>query len=72
MALAHCILGKFLGVGCHFFPPIYIYIYIYDISSLRVKMFPYTTLMLSGLLPSGKEEEKFLYRPGQALRVPGC
>ena len=21
MALAHCILGKFLGVGCHFFPP---------------------------------------------------
>jgi hypothetical protein len=21
MALAHCILGKFLGVGCHCFPP---------------------------------------------------
>jgi len=21
MALARCILGKFLGVGCHFFPP---------------------------------------------------
>jgi len=21
MALAHCILGKFLGVVCHFFPP---------------------------------------------------
>ena len=21
MALAHCILGKFLGVGCHYFPP---------------------------------------------------
>jgi len=21
MTLAHCILGKFLGVGCHFFPP---------------------------------------------------
>ena len=21
MALAHCILSKFLGVGCHFFPP---------------------------------------------------
>jgi hypothetical protein len=21
MALAHCILGKFLGVGCHSFPP---------------------------------------------------
>jgi hypothetical protein len=21
MALAHCILGKFLGVDCHFFPP---------------------------------------------------
>jgi hypothetical protein len=21
MALAHCILGKFIGVGCHFFPP---------------------------------------------------
>jgi hypothetical protein len=20
MALAHCILGKFLGVGCHYFP----------------------------------------------------
>ena len=22
MVLAHCILGKFLGVGCHCFPPI--------------------------------------------------
>jgi len=22
MALAHCILGKFLGVGCHYFPPL--------------------------------------------------
>ena len=21
MALAHCILGSFLGVGCHYFPP---------------------------------------------------
>ena len=21
MALAHCILGRFLGVGCHCFPP---------------------------------------------------
>jgi len=21
MALAHCILGKFLEVGCHYFPP---------------------------------------------------
>jgi len=21
MALVHCILGKFLGVGCHYFPP---------------------------------------------------
>ena len=21
MALAHCILGKFLGLGCHCFPP---------------------------------------------------
>jgi hypothetical protein len=21
MALAHCILGKFFGVGCHCFPP---------------------------------------------------
>jgi len=21
MALAHCILGKFLGVVCHYFPP---------------------------------------------------
>jgi len=21
MALAHCILGKFVGVGCHYFPP---------------------------------------------------
>jgi len=21
MALAHCSLGKFLGVGCHYFPP---------------------------------------------------
>jgi len=27
------------------------------------KMFPYTTLMLSGLLPSGKKEEKSLDRP---------
>jgi hypothetical protein len=24
MALAHCILGKFLGVGCHCFPPVYV------------------------------------------------
>ena len=21
IALVHCILGKFLGVGCHYFPP---------------------------------------------------
>ena len=27
MALAHCFLGKFLGVVCHCFPPLYIYIY---------------------------------------------
>ena len=24
MALAHCVLGKFLGVGCHCFPPKFI------------------------------------------------
>ena len=32
MALVRCILGKFLGVVCHCFPPreyIYIYLYIY-------------------------------------------
>jgi len=29
MALARCIPGKFLGVGCHCFTFIYIYIYIY-------------------------------------------
>ena len=28
MALVHCILGSFLGVSCHCFPP-YIYIFIY-------------------------------------------
>ena len=27
VALAHCVLGKFLGVVCHCFPNIYIYIY---------------------------------------------
>jgi hypothetical protein len=29
MALAHCILGKFLGVGCHYFPP-HVCIYVYS------------------------------------------
>ena len=28
MALAHCILGKFLGVVCHCFPHTYIYVYV--------------------------------------------
>ena len=31
MALAHCIVGKFLGVVYHCFSPIYIYIYNLDI-----------------------------------------
>ena len=29
MALVRCILGKFLEVVCHYFPPMHIYIYIY-------------------------------------------
>jgi len=29
MALVRCILGKFLGVVCHCFPPMYIYMYLY-------------------------------------------
>ena len=34
MALVRCILGKFLGVVCHCFPPTYIYI---KISYLTIK-----------------------------------
>jgi hypothetical protein len=26
IAVVRCILGKFLGVGCHYFPPSYIYL----------------------------------------------
>jgi hypothetical protein len=43
MALVSCILGKFLGVVCHCFPPyIYIYIYIYIYTHIHIYIYIYT------------------------------
>jgi hypothetical protein len=39
MALVRCILGKFLGVVCHCFPPVCMYNYVYNTTNTRETRF---------------------------------
>jgi len=62
MALAHCILGKFLGVGCHCFPPKKI-VYCSFYFNLKIVRFFCRTLYIRRCLSNWQHSTNFWLRP---------
>ena len=76
MALAHLILGKFLGVGCHCFPPVYIYIYIYIYTYVYTghavaQLVEATSRKVAGSIPDGVIGIFHLHNPSGRTMAQG-
>jgi len=61
MPLAHCILGKFLGVVCHCFPLMYLYMFFYNVLFTCIVIYPYNMNQQDALFSINYFNSKPLY-----------